>query len=82
MLSYLSNRIKLEYGCISNVTKEIWEIKSVVPQKSVLGPLLFNISINDIFYMNLDYNICNFKDDTTRYLSRQSIDKVIVYQQT
>ena len=63
MLSYLSNRIqRVKVGsCLSKYGK----IKGGVPQESVLGPSLFNIFINDIFYMNLDCNICNFADDTT-----------------
>ena len=36
----------------------------------------FNIFINDIFYMNLDCDICNFADDITLYSCRASIDVV------
>ena len=42
----------------------------------MLGPLLFNIYINFIFYMNLDCDICNFADEITLYSCRPSIDVV------
>ena len=47
-----------------------------VPQGSVLGLILFNIYLNDIFYF-LHCNICNFADDTTPYVCNKSLKFVL-----
>ena len=43
-----------------------------VPQEFVLGPILFNIYLNDFFYF-LFFDICNFEDDTTPYVCNKSL---------
>ena len=53
------------------------EILDGVPKESILGPLLFNADLCDLFITMSQYDIANYADDNTPYVSGRNIEEVI-----
>ena len=72
LFSYLNNR---GHRTKINQNFSSWEeFLQRVPQGSVLSPLLFNIYLNDFFYLTESTDVWNFADDTTFFACNKDLN--------
>ena len=65
--SYLTNRY--QYVQLESCKSDLLEIKTGIPQGSILGPLFFSILINDIVNSSMKFSFLMYADDTTIYFN-------------
>ena len=75
ILSYLTNR--KQATCINSIYSMFQEIISGVPQGSILGPIIFNIFINDLLLFIVNCNVHNYADDNTISSFSNSINDLV-----
>lgn len=71
MENYLTDR--KQYVYVNGYSSDLRDIKCGIPQGSVLGPLLFNIFINDIVTSSKLLNFLLYADDITLHGSLENI---------
>ena len=72
--NYLKNRH--QFVDFKNTKSDLQEIRTGVPQGSILGPLFFSICINDLIKSSNLFNYLMYADDTTLYFNLEDIDSV------
>ena len=74
--SYLTNR--KQYVKFKTLESDYMDVKTGVPQGSILGPLLFSIDINDIVTVSKKFKFLMYADDTTIYFNLEDFSGINV----
>ena len=75
IMNYLKNRY--QRNKVNGSFSSLEELLKGVQQGSVSGPILFNIYLNDLFYIVKKTDICNFAEDTTPFSGGYNLKEVM-----
>ena len=75
IFSYLSDRTLRTK--VNNAFSSYTNTKYGFPQISILGPLLFDIDISDLFLWDYKWDMASYADDNTPYTSNISLNLVL-----
>ena len=78
-LTFLYSNLKRRKQSVKiNDTESFFQILlSAVPQGSILGPILFNLFMNDLFFFVKEAELANFADDNTIYLGSKDLTELL-----
>ena len=71
-LTYRKHRVR-----IGDSYSNFLDISMGVPQGSILGPIFFNIFLNDLFFSDRKAELCNYADDNTLFALANALAEVI-----
>lgn len=74
--SYLRGHMQLVL--LNSVMSDLMDVIIEVPPGSILGPLLFTVSINELTSQHTECSIHFYADDTVLYRSSQSLTELEV----
>ena len=74
--NYLSDRD--QYVQLGNFKSQYHNISCRIPQGSVMGPLLFNVVINDLPSATKSFDFVMYADDTTLVSTLEILDVLVM----
>ena len=73
---YLYLKSRNQYVSINDTKIDFQKIISGVPQGSITGPILFNFSINDLFFFVSSASVYNFADDNSLSAAAKTVTEL------